>query len=208
MTLGRDIPGKQKLDSSHPSLLVFLQLKRKQINLLLTSWNGGVGGGGGRPQTGRYTVCEYVYSSPHKADPVTIQLIMNALWPQWSRNTWWEVPWEPKAEKLEVSQESRISHNPGGAPSLFLPGYCKEKRLSYKMMISFQRSSELPIRFPVFLVSLGSPSTATSTNELIRGWRLCTLGFADTTGQERKKKSKMSQKAPSCPPVADVLALF
>lgn len=34
---------------------------------------------------------------------------------------------------------------------------------TYRMRISFHSSSELPICFPVFLVSLGSPSPATST---------------------------------------------
>lgn len=34
---------------------------------------------------------------------------------------------------------------------------------TYRTRISFQSSSELPICFPVFLVSLGSPSPATST---------------------------------------------
>ena len=118
-----------------------------------------------------------------------------------------KVPWVPKAEDQRLIHKTCISHN----PHLDLPrGSCirREGVFSYKMMISFHRSSELPIRFPVFLVSLGSPSTATSTNELIRGWRLCTLGFADTTGRERQKKSRMSQRAPNCPPVAHVLPLF
>lgn len=132
---------------------------------------------------------------------------MNTLWPRWCKNTWRE-----SASGTKGGRTRGCYRKPGSptTPSSILLGGCirREGVFSYKMMISFQRSSELPIRFPVFLVSLGSPSTATSTNELIRGWRLCTLGFADTTGQERQKKSRMSQRAPSCPPVADVLPLF
>lgn len=58
------------------------------------------------------------------------------------------------------------------------------------MRISFQSSSELPICFPVFLVSLGRPSPATSTKQFIRDGRLCTLGFTDTTGQGQQQGSQ------------------
>lgn len=53
------------------------------------------------------------------------------------------------------------------------------------------------MRFPVLLVSLGSPSTATSTYELILGWRLCTLGFADTTDETEKKADELKNSI--CP---------
>lgn len=52
----------------------------------------------------------------------------------------------------------RLCRGAGGppAPQRGLAG-------TYRTRISFQSSSELPICFPVFLVSLGSPSPATST---------------------------------------------
>lgn len=50
------------------------------------------------------------------------------------------------------------------SPGLFLapaPGWGVTG--THRMRISFHSSSKLPICFPVFLVSLGSPSPATST---------------------------------------------
>lgn len=64
MTLGRDIPGKQKLNSSQPSILVPPTTKKKTDKLTADILEGG-----GKPQTERHS---HVYSFPHKADPVTI----------------------------------------------------------------------------------------------------------------------------------------
>lgn len=62
----------------------------------------------------------------------------------------------------------------------------------YSKRLSFQCSSELPSCLPVFLVSLASPSAVTSTKELIRDWRPCALGFADTTRERGEKERLMA----------------
>lgn len=55
---------------------------------------------------------------------------------------------------------------------------------SHRVRSSFHCSSWCPLRLPVFLVSLVSPSAVTSTKELSREWRFGSLGdwgFAETT---------------------------